>query len=89
MTRSPAAGRKVRQDRWQNLAGSAFWLEDQLARHPNALHQEERWHLVRALLDNLLEVFPASLDPVEDFEGYAVRRLSLALRRSLEHTTDG
>jgi hypothetical protein len=85
---SPAK-RSEREDRWQNLAGSAFWLEDQLARRPSsALYQEERRHLVRALLDNLLEVFPDTLDPVEDFEGYAVRRLSLALRRSLEHDVD-
>lgn len=89
MNGSTASGRKEREDRWQNLAGSAFWLEDQLARLPSsAFHTDERRHLVRALLDNLLEVFPASLDPVDDFEGYAVRRLSLALRRSLEHDVD-
>ena len=31
-----------------------------------------------------LEVFPAAIDPVDDLEGYAVRRFALALRRQLE-----
>ena len=37
-------------------------------------------------LDNVLEVFPADLDPVDDFEGWAVRRLALSLRRALHET---
>jgi hypothetical protein len=38
---------------------------------------------LQEVLDSLLEVFPSSLDPVEDFEGFAVRRLAQALRRQL------
>ncbi|HWV37297.1 MAG TPA: hypothetical protein VN033_02355 [Vulgatibacter sp.] len=34
-------------------------------------------------LDGVLEVFPPSIDPVDDFEGYAVRRMALALREVL------
>ncbi|HEY0840028.1 MAG TPA: hypothetical protein VGD74_07565 [Vulgatibacter sp.] len=34
-------------------------------------------------LNGVLEVFPSSIDPVDDFEGYAVRRMALALRETL------
>ena len=39
-------------------------------------------------LDSTLEIFPAGTDPVEDFEGYAVRRLLLALRPLLLASPD-
>jgi hypothetical protein len=35
------------------------------------------------MLESFLEVFPSSVDPVDDFEGYAIRRVLLALRRAL------
>jgi hypothetical protein len=62
----------LREDRWQHLLEAAFRLE---AGKGRARLQE--------VLDSLLEVFPSSLDPVEDFEGFAVRRLAQALRRQL------
>jgi hypothetical protein len=62
-----------RQDRWQNLLATAMSLEAN-ASDPAA---------VRRLLDSVLEVFPASLDPVDDFEGFAVRRLAQAFRQAL------
>ncbi len=63
-----------RQDRWQHLVAGAFALDE---------GEGDREARVRALLESVLEVFPESIDPVEDFEGYAVRRLALALRRKL------
>jgi hypothetical protein len=35
------------------------------------------------MIESALEVFPPSIDPVEDFEGYAVRRMLLALNAVL------
>lgn len=69
-----------RTDRWQHLVEGAFRLSEAVA--------AGRAPATRAadavdLLDSVLEVFPASIDPVEDFEGYAVRRLALALREAL------
>lgn len=78
------SGLGSREDRWQNVTTSALYLEERLARAPTGLTPEERAREIRALLDSLLEVFPSSLDPVEDFEGFAVRKLAQALRRGLE-----
>lgn len=67
----------MRVDRWQNLLNAAELVEAGAPREADAA-------LARRVLDNVLEVFPSGLDPVEDLEGYAVRRLALALRRALE-----
>lgn len=76
MSTGPTEDEGGRTDRWQSLVAGAFRLEEALApAGPRA---------VLDYLDNLLEVFPSSVDPVEDFEGYAVRRMVLALRRALE-----
>lgn len=71
----------MRDDRWQNLVQGAFDLSEKLSagEAPAAARAEE----ARRLLDSVLEVFGPSIDPVEDFEGYAVRRLALALREAL------
>jgi hypothetical protein len=66
----------ARTDRWQHLVSAAFHLDETVSPE-RAVH----------LLDSALEVFPPTIDPVEDFEGYAVRRMLLALRRAL--TPDG
>jgi len=68
----------MREDRWQNLVQSALRLEQQLETAPGA----RREALVQALLDSLLEVFDDRVDPVDDFEGYAVRKLAQVLRRA-------
>jgi hypothetical protein len=68
-----------RDDRWQNLVSGAFRLgesEGRLQDGPSAAQ-------ALAYLDNVLEVFGPSIDPVTDFEGYAVRRMALALRQAL------
>lgn len=39
---------------------------------------------VRRLLDSLEEHFPRSIDPVEDFPAYSVRRFCLALNSLFE-----
>ena len=77
----------MREDRWQHLLHAAFLLEeeDSAARaRGDTTGMEERQRRVQRLLDSLLEVFPSSLDPVDDFEGYAVRRLAQVLLRTLE-----
>ena len=64
-----ADGRAAAEDRWRHLVQGAFLLEEQASTGAAI-----------ALLDSALEVFTPEIDPVEDFEGYAVRRLLLALR---------
>jgi len=70
-----------RDDRWQHLVNVSFTLSEKVA--AGGQPGEGRLAEARALLEEVLEVFPASIDPVEDFEGYAIRRLALALRDSL------
>jgi len=67
-------------NRWANLVNTAFLL-DQLPRGSGA----EGVQSALTMIQSALEVFPSSIDPVEDFEGYAVRRLLLALLDSLSH----
>lgn len=67
-------------NRWANLVNTAFLL-DQMPRHSGP----EGVRAALTMIQSALEVFPASIDPVEDFEGYAVRRLLLALQDSLSH----
>ena len=72
-----------RDDRWQNLVSRAFLLEEQL----RATGGAERSNGLKAAVDYLestLEVFPNSVDPVEDFEGYAVRRMVQGLLAALK-----
>jgi len=70
----------MREDRWQNVVHAALLLEDRMALGPQ---REARLEDVQVLLGSLLEVFPSSVDPVEDFEGFAVRKLAQALQRAL------
>ena len=70
--------------RWAHLVNAAFLLDQApRASGPESLRP------VLTLLQSALEVFPPSIDPVEDFEGYSVRRLLLALEDSLSHTLRG
>lgn len=87
---APKPGRRLREnDRWQNLTVGALRLEEQLAlRDRRGLSQTARAQLLQALLDNVLEVFPSTLDPVDDFEGFAVRRFAQALQRALVPDTN-
>jgi hypothetical protein len=73
-----------RTDRWQSLVAGAFLLEETLTSKEGSGAAPGVSAPALRYLDSLLEVFPSSLDPVEDFEGYAVRRMVLALRRALE-----
>lgn len=73
-----------RTDRWQSLVMGAFLLEETLGSKPGAGGAAGAIPPALRYLDSLLEVFPSNLDPLEDFEGYAVRRMALALRRALE-----
>lgn len=61
--------------RWSHLVNAAFHLDETKN--------------VPVALDSVLEAFDANLDPVEDFEGYAVRRLVLALKEALSQSSVG
>jgi hypothetical protein len=63
-----------RTDRWQHLVAGAFRLAEAEA--------PLKADTARAYLDGVLEVFDADVDPVDDWEGYAVRRMALALREA-------
>ncbi|WP_434391136.1 hypothetical protein [Melittangium boletus] len=65
-------------NRWANLVNTAFLL-DQTPRRAGP----EGLQSTLTMIQSALEVFPASIDPVDDFEGYAVRRLLLALQGAL------
>jgi len=66
-----------KEDRWQHLVTGAFRLDEALERGEGAKPS------TLTLVDSALEVFTPGLDPLEDFEGYAVRRLLLSLRAAL------
>jgi len=77
---------QTRNDRWQNLVSRAFLLEEQLrgaggGAPPSGLKAAVDY------LESTLEVFPSSVDPVEDFEGYAVRRMVQGLLAALRADT--
>jgi hypothetical protein len=65
-------------NRWANLVNTAFLL-DQVPRGSGP----EGLRSALTMIESALEVFPPSIDPVEDFEGYAVRRMLLALNAVL------
>jgi hypothetical protein len=65
-------------NRWANLVNTAFLLDQIPSRSgPEGLRP------ALTMIQSALEVFPSTLDPVEDFEGYAVRRLLLSLNAIL------
>ena len=72
-----------RTDRWQSLVMGAFQLDEALASRQNPGEGPGATTHALHYLESLLEVFPSSVDPLEDFEGYAVRRMLLALRHAL------
>jgi hypothetical protein len=75
-----------RTDRWQSMVMGAFHLDEALNSKEVPIDGSRAATPALLYLDNLLEVFPSSVDPLEDFEGYAVRRMLLVMRRALvEH----
>lgn len=74
-----------RTDRWQSMVVGAFHLDETLGSKEVPVDGSGATTHALRYLENLLEAFPSSVDPVEDFEGYAVRRMLLSLRRALEH----
>jgi hypothetical protein len=73
---------QTRNDRWQNLVSRAFLLEEQL-RGAEGSSRSSGLKAAVDYLESTLEVFPNSVDPVEDFEGYAVRRMVQGLLAAL------
>ncbi len=72
---------KERVDRWQHLVTVASLLDES----PPERSAAE----ARGLLHSVLEVFPQSIEPADDFEAYAVRRLAASLLRALAASKDG
>lgn len=64
------------EDRWQHLVNGAFLLDEHTRAAPDPA-------AARAFVESVLEVFTAAIDPIDDFEGYAVRRAALALANAL------
>lgn len=60
----------IRQDRWQHLLSAALSVGEA---------EEPRREMERRVT-SLLEVFSSDLDPVDDFEAYAVRRFVQAVQ---------
>lgn len=73
---------QTRNDRWQNLVARAFLLEEQL-KSTEGTARPDGLKAAVDYLESTLEVFPNSVDPVEDFEGYAVRRMVQGLLAAL------
>jgi hypothetical protein len=67
-----------RDDRWAHLVNTAFRLDE-----ARSLERGERIRSAIALIDSAIEVFPSSIEPIEDLEGYAVRRLLLGVSELL------
>ena len=49
----------------------------------NAAFHLEETKSVSVALDSVLESFDSDVEPVDDFQGYAVRRFVLALKEAL------
>lgn len=62
------------------MVSGAFLLEQRLA---GAKSQSDRLKCIREYLATLEEVFPSSVDPVDDFEGFAARRMIRTLLEGL------
>lgn len=84
----------ISKNRWEHLIEIAFQLAESIdeldmgeagAADQADEPQASRKRVAGALeaLDALLEAFPGSIDPVEDVEGYGVRRMAVSLRRAL------
>ncbi|MDO8836645.1 MAG: hypothetical protein Q7V01_13670 [Vicinamibacterales bacterium] len=78
---APIAGARERADRWQHLVTCAFLLEETPPARTDVA--------MRMYLRSVLEVFERDIDPVDDFEGYAVRRLATSLLRILDGSEAG
>ncbi len=63
-------------DRWTHLVHGAFRLDEAPAHALPAA--------ARDYLRSVLEVFPRELDPADDFEAYAVRRLAMSVLRVMQ-----
>lgn len=69
-------GHTARSNRWAHLVHGAFRL--------NETPPESLSVAAGDYLRGVLEVFPRDIDPADDFEGYAVRRLAMSVLRVIQ-----
>lgn len=84
MTTEPMPGfpseRDKRQwEKWKHVIYAAETLSG-IERSPTSIEQ------IIKCLDEIEEVFPKTVDPVEDFEGYALRQFTKAIKSALTRT---
>ena len=73
-----------RSDRWQSLIHASEHITFASSRDDFARSQESGF-VVLEQVRSLKEIFGPALDPVDDFEGYAVRQLLKSLEAVLSH----
>ncbi len=89
------AGNEDAPGRWEHLVEVAFRLTEGLDELDLHATDEQRDAVARRILlcldalDELLEVFPGDIDPVDDLSGYGVRRLVATMRRALLGLSSG
>lgn len=67
---------KKQWEKWKHLIYAAETLSER-GRNPHSIRK------VVECLNSIEEVFPKTLDPIEDFEGFALRQFVKALKSSL------
>ncbi len=72
--------------RWEHLIEITFQLSEELdllESGEEAAGRDEKLAKARECLDDLIEVFGPEIDPIDDLNSYALRRLAVVLRRVL------
>jgi hypothetical protein len=77
-------GTSTRNDRWQHLCLITERIDRLSAEIKQGQDRARAMAELDALLESVTEVFSKDVDPVGDFEGYAVRQLVKAIRGWVE-----
>lgn len=73
-------------DRWHQMIDGAELVSTRIGQ----LEDCPQAHLDHAIeyLESVLEAFPSSIDPVQDLEGYAIRRMARAVQEMVLYAKD-